>query len=237
MLPEPQTSRARVRPMDLRCEYLAAPQAIEEPLPRLSWKLRDPQPGAKERAYQIAVASRGELLATPDLWDSGRIAGPRGNVVRYSGRPLRSGENCHWRVRVWDRGNRPTAWSKPASWSMGLLKASDWKGRWICEPPGLRRPGEKAPCFYFRRTFQVKSPVRRASLYLAALGLAEPWLNGKRVTGDCLVPGWTDFRHRAQYVAYDVTALLASGRDNAIGVILGPGWYTGFWDRPKRKFR
>jgi alpha-L-rhamnosidase len=56
-----------------------------------------------------------------------------------------------------------------------------------------------------------------------------------------LAPGWTDYAKRVQYQTYDVTDLLQNG-DNALGAILGDGWYCGrlnfnprqnYGDRPK----
>ena len=47
-------------------------------------------------------------------------------------RRLRSHQPCFWKVRVWDKDGRPSAWSKPALWSMGLLDPSDWaRAEWI----------------------------------------------------------------------------------------------------------
>ena len=39
-----------------------------------------------------------------------------------------------------------------------------------------------------------------------------------------LDPGFTDYTKRALYITYDVTNLLKPGR-NAIGAVLGAGWY------------
>lgn len=221
----------------LQCENLDSPLAIESTQPRLSWR-REACPGASERAYQITVAtSLASLKTTPDLWDTGKVAGQRPHHVRYAGRPLRSGQNCYWRVRWWNHDGRLSEWSKPAHWAMGLLRPRDWAGRWIAPAASLRKSNNAAPCFYLRRSFYVPSAVRQARLYVAALGLAEPWINGERVTDDCFIPGWTDFRQRVQYVAYDVTARLAAEGENVIGFILGPGWYAGHLGFPTHRFR
>ena len=75
-----------------------------------------------------------------------------------------------------------------------------------------------------RHAFTVEDPVRSARLYATSLGAYEMFLNGKRVGDDVLAPGWTDYRQHVKYQTYDVTALLAQGR-NAIGALLAPGWY------------
>jgi alpha-L-rhamnosidase len=76
-----------------------------------------------------------------------------------------------------------------------------------------------------RHNFQVASPVRSARLYATALGTYELFLNGKPVSEDFFAPGWTDYREHVYYQTYDVTALVAAGK-NAISALLAPGWYS-----------
>ncbi len=123
-------------PTDLRCEYRKTPLGIDAPQPRLSWILAPGNPrarGLRQSAYQVVVASdRRKLDANEgDFWDSGKIASDQSIHVRYAGRPLGSQAECFWKVRAWDQDGNSSAWSKPARWTMGLLAASDWKGRWI----------------------------------------------------------------------------------------------------------
>ena len=53
----------------------------------------------------------------------------------------------------------------------------------------------------------------------------ELYLNGQRIGDRLLDPAYTRFDRRNLYVTYDVSAQLKSGR-NAIGVLLGNGWYN-----------
>ncbi|VGO12678.1 hypothetical protein PDESU_01231 [Pontiella desulfatans] len=83
------------------------------------------------------------------------------------------------------------------------------------------------PSPYLRKVFAVKAPVKRAVVYVSAQGFVELHLNGQRVGDEFFTPpGWTDYRKRIYYKAYDVTDLLQQG-DNAIGGILGDGWFRG----------
>lgn len=123
------------RATDLRCEYHHNPAAIDVAQPRLSWVV---QPGGDDRgvaqsAYRVLVASDAVLLARDeaDLWDSGKVSSDRQAQVVYEGKALESGQACYWKVRIWDQEGRVSVDSKPAWWGMGLLKASDWKARWI----------------------------------------------------------------------------------------------------------
>ena len=117
---------------DLRCEYTANPVGIATPKPRLSWTLHDDTRGQIQTAYQIRVAESPEALETKAaLWDSGKTLSSDTVHIVYGGAPLRSGMKCFWQVRAWDRQNRATAWSAPATWQVALLNADDWQAQWI----------------------------------------------------------------------------------------------------------
>jgi alpha-L-rhamnosidase len=104
----PLASIYAVEVQDLRCEVRINPLTIDAAKPGLSWKLETgnlkPERGIKQSAYQILVASTPENLAKDqgDLWDSGKVVGDRSIQVEYSGKPLVSGAECHWKVRVWE---------------------------------------------------------------------------------------------------------------------------------------
>ena len=130
------TGNVSLEPRELRCESLVNPQGLDAPKPRMSWKLVANDPTARglaQSAYQILVASRAELLAADggDLWDSGRVESNATNQIHYGGTELVSNGRCSWKVRVWDERGRLSAWSTPASWTMGLLVPSDWHAQWI----------------------------------------------------------------------------------------------------------
>ena len=129
----PQTA-ALLHVTDLRCGYVADPLGVDSPAPRLSWTLTGPGRGLRQTAYRILVASSPGLLAHGggDLWDSGAVASDRTNQIAYAGKPIRSGGRCWWKVRAVDQARRPSAWSAPARWTMGVLRPADWQGaKWI----------------------------------------------------------------------------------------------------------
>src|SRR5262249_41334646 len=80
---------------------------------------------------------------------------------------------------------------------------------------------------YLRTTFTAAKPVRRATLYAAALGLADLHLNGRRVSDDRFLSGWTDYNRRVYYRTFDVTGQVRPGA-NALGAVLADGWYSGY---------
>ena len=122
-----------MQPDGLRCEYLVNPLGIDAARPRLSWIVRSGERAQVQTAYRVLVASAADRLAADDgdLWDSGKVGSDATLHVAYDGKPLASRDRCYWKVRVWDRHGRPSPWSKPATWSMGLLDAADWDARWI----------------------------------------------------------------------------------------------------------
>ena len=232
----------QIKTGDLQCEYLENPLGIDVLQPRLGWRIESNQRAQKQTAYRILVASSRDTLDKNigDLWDTGRVNSDQSIQLAYAGKPLGSRMQCFWKVRVWDKDGRPCAWSKPATWSMGLLKKTDWQAQWIGydtlpRPEDIvslpvRNKKDKVkqylPSPHLRREFDVPKKMSRASLYVTAQGHVEMHVNGKRVGDEYFTPGWTDYRKRIYYRTYDVTAMLSQGT-NAIGAILGDGWFRG----------
>ena len=178
---------------DLRCEYQDNPLGIDVVQPRLSWKLASAQRGVALSAYQIRVTETSDVL-----WETGKVLSHQSIHVPYGGSVLRSGQLCTWRVRVWDDNDRPSAWSEPAYWEMGLLHPSDWQAHWI-EPGWREDPNAEPLCPYLRTTFSVDGPVSSARVYITSLGLYELFLNGQRVGDASFTPGYTSYHRRLQY--------------------------------------
>jgi len=212
---------------NLRCEYKVNPIGIDALQPRLSWQMVSKERGARQTAYQVLVADSTDGLDATEghIWDSGKVSSGESIHHPYQGPPLRSGQRCYWKVRVWDTHDQPSEWSTPAFWEMGLLSPFDWKAEWI--GPDLKEDkSSPQPCPMLRKAFRVEGPVRSARTYVTSLGLYELELNGRRVDDQVLTPGWTSYDKRLQYQTYDVTELLQEG-ENAVGATLGDGWYRG----------
>lgn len=122
-------------PVNLRVEYLVEPLGIDTPAPRFSWEVSDDRIGERQTAYEIEVMSGGGLASgTADLWDTDKKLAPDTNQIEYAGKTLSSGTLCYWRVRTWDSEDRPSEWSVPARFGVGLLSPSDWTALWIADP-------------------------------------------------------------------------------------------------------
>ena len=117
----------------LKCEYRENPAGIDVLRPRLFWQLHSARRGECQTAYRIMVASDQSLLkqGKADLWDSGRVSSDQTVQIEYVGVLLESRQECFWKVMAWDKDGKPSRWSDPASWTMGLLHPSEWQAKWI----------------------------------------------------------------------------------------------------------
>jgi alpha-L-rhamnosidase len=202
---------AGLQPRDLRTEYRVNPQGVDTTEPRLSWVLAPGNAkvrGLKQSAYRILVATRDEVLRANrgDLWDSGKVDSDQSNQVVYRGKALTSGMPVYWKVQTWDQAGTESAWSAPAQWSMGLLDASDWQGKWIgrdekgvVKDPGSpftsletarwiwdtehAQSGAPAGARFFRAKFTIPEG-RKVTRMLAMIGAdssADVFLNGENI--------------------------------------------------------
>ena len=206
-------------PSELRCEYSDNPLGLDTVQPRFSWILQSSRRAEVQTAYQILAATDETNLEKDhgNKWDSGKVVSSKSVNVPYDGEPLKSGEKCFWKIRVWDRDDKQSSYSTSAVFEMGLLQDKDWHGSWI-------GAGEESSGPLFRKEFALKKEIGDARIYIAGLGLYELYLNGTKVGDHVLDPALTDYRQRVSYVTYDVTGELQEGI-NTVGVMLGNGWF------------
>jgi alpha-L-rhamnosidase len=208
---------------DLTCEHKINPVVIDTPQPRFSWKITGTGNNIIQSTYSLRVARNAKFSASDIVWQSGKVESGESVLVAYKGPELKSGERYYWQVKISDKNGRQSKWSDVAFFEMGLLAKSEWKAKWIeMEGDTLRY----SPSPHFRKDFQVARSIARARVYVTSHGYYELHINGKKVGDQVLTPGWTSYLKRLQYQVYDVTAMLLKG-ENAIGAVLGDGWYRG----------
>lgn len=79
-----------------------------------------------------------------------------------------------------------------------------------------------------RSEFPTKQgSIASARLYVTARGIYEMYLNGLRVGNDYFNPGLTQYNITHMYQTYDVTDMIVPGGRNAMGAMLGEGWWSG----------
>ena len=138
-----------------------------------------------------------------------------GTVVHFT-----SGTGSDWKASI----HAATGWTdgaEDASWKPVIAYVQTPGPN--MEPIGNPWPTQSVKAL--RTDFAVHKQVANARLYATTLGAYQVYLNGKRVGDQVLSPGWTDYRLRLKYQAYDVTSQLAKG-DNALAALVAPGWYS-----------
>ncbi|MBN2001212.1 glycoside hydrolase family 78 protein [candidate division KSB1 bacterium] len=231
----------------LTCNGEKNPLGIDRP-PALSWILQSSEYGQCQTAYRLQISSSPDGLKNEraDVFDSGKKVTSQSIFVKPDIK-LKSGVRYYWRVCVWDREEQVSGWSEPAWFETGLLHRSDWQAGWMSTPPlfdwqvvDARRkqipkdapPELPEPAPLFRKEFFVGKDIRNARAYICGLGYHELYINGEKAGDFLLDPAFTRYDKRALYVTHDVTELLQKG-GNAVGVMLGNGWYNlssrGVW--------
>lgn len=214
----------------LKVENLTNPLGIDTDKPRFSWQIMSEKQDVRQTAYEIVVCDdKGEV------WNSGKVESDQQLWITYAGEKLKSGTFCTWKVKVCtNRGE--TAWSEPQRFSIGLLDESKWSGYWI----GLEQllPGEergfhtRMAARYLRKEFELKDKdIKRATAYVAGIGLHEFYVNGKRMGAGVLQPVPSDYRKTIYYNTYDITESIVNyplmcegtGKCICLGIVLGNG--------------
>jgi alpha-L-rhamnosidase len=221
-------------PASLQCEYLTNPLGIDAMHPRFTWLQVDERLGARQTAYQLTVATDSAELQKMAVWQLAKTIGST-NLVTYQGKPLQPFTKYYWQVTTWDMDGTKAV-SETASFETGMMDLHNWKGTWISDVNNI----DLKPAGQFRKQFETRKKIQSARAYIAVAGLYELYINGQKISDHRLDPMYTRFDRRTLYVTHDVTAQLLSGK-NAIGVLLGNGWYnhqsTAVWDFHKAPWR
>jgi len=81
------------------------------------------------------------------------------------------------------------------------------------------------PAPIFRKEFESKGAISKATLYITSAGYYKGTINGEAIGKNVLDPAWTDYSKRTYYTEYDLTSQLKKG-NNCLGVSLGNGFYN-----------
>jgi hypothetical protein len=97
------------------------------------------------------------------LWDTGPVQSDLMGNVPYEGTVLSSDTRYYWKVLLKKKGNSQYISSEITYFETGLIKETDWHGKWI---------GETKDHTYhiYRKTFSIKNEVQKAKLYVCGLG-------------------------------------------------------------------
>ncbi len=232
----------------MTCEMMVNPLAIVFRQPRFGWQMKANENNRMQSAYEVEVYKQENGHRTI-VWESGKIISSQSQLVSYKGGELQAGIKYFWRVRVWDDLNKVSKWSGEgifrlapdisfldAQW-IGAISHEDAKLPYGRKFHGteLKKPEVKAlwaavdtlakKSICLRKDFITEKQVEEAVAYVCGLGHYEFSLNGKKVGDSEFAPLWSDYEKTVYYNIYDVTSLVSRG-GNAIGVLLGNGFYN-----------
>ncbi len=200
-------------------DYQTDPMGIDDRTPSLSWQLTSSEPGPRQQAYQVRVSDAQGRPRRRPARGLGQRQGrrrPTPWACRTAVRRSRSRQRLSWSVRVWDGQGGPSPWAKPASWEMGLLEPSDWRGAGSRTPSRSRRRPS--------RSSSASPHARRVSCGWTSRGWALP-----------LQEGWPDPVSRLQLSeieAYGGGELRSRGAGGTasesytVGGVWEPRWLT-----------
>jgi len=206
---------------EIRIEHHREALGIGAARPRLSWTVSTEINNWRQNAYEIELSGPDGAVRNQTGW----IDSDQSIFVDWPFAPLTSRQQVYVRVRIRGVDGSISAWSAPKSIEAGLLIPGDWSARFIT--PGWDEDTNQAqPAPLLRREFTVRAAVKHARLYITAQGVYEAQINGAVVGDHVMAPGWTSYNHRLRYQTFDVTSLVHEGQ-NALGAMLGDGWYRG----------
>ena len=212
--------------MNLRCEYQVDPLGIDVPQPRLGWQLARPHAAscsARTRSRSPATPRRcgpdarsgTRAGSTPTAWPTWPTRRPRSIVAALPLAGARVGRQRRGvgveRARALGDGSAPAGRlegpldrGRPGTRTRDVAAVPDAAPRFTLKarPVGARLRHEPRPL----RARDQRPARRRPGLHARA--------------GPATTSG-------SQYQTYDVTALLRAG-ENAVGAMLGDGWYRGY---------
>lgn len=231
----------------MTCEMSDSPLAIQTEIPRFGWQLTG-ENGAMQSAYQIEVfAKKGNKEQL--VWNSQKVLSSKSQLVSYGGPALEPMTIYNWRVKVWDGGNKASAWSPKAEFR---LAPSDrfLDGKWIgaisyddanlpggrnytydkWKIPEVKEAWERVDSMasrsiLLRTDFDLPRKIADATVYVCGLGHYELSINGHKVGDGEFTPLWSDYDKTVYYNTYDVTGMVHQG-ENALGVMLGNGFFN-----------
>ncbi len=122
-----------------RCEYMTEAVVVKKS-PRLSWELTSSITGQEQTAWQVIVSDdlKKAESGKGNIWNSGKRRGDVTFGIQLESDRLKSFTKYYWKVRVWDKKGKVSAWSEMVSFITGAFNKSDWKAKWtgdLPEPP------------------------------------------------------------------------------------------------------
>ncbi|MDI9469101.1 MAG: family 78 glycoside hydrolase catalytic domain [Bacillota bacterium] len=217
---------------DLRCDGRQNPRAVATLKPDIGWRIESDEPNVKQAAWQLRAALCDTRMAgiAEDWHESAWQEDPNSQLrvwPELAGLQLRHDGRYIWQVRIRDQEGQVSDWSRAAAFEVYLDTEAAWQAAFITTE-------EERRCLRLRRLIELAADdiLVDAVLRATALGVYDLELDGRPVSRDRLMPGWTEYRSRLLVSTCDLTGPLldlgSRGRSAAwLDVRVGPGWYNG----------
>lgn len=208
----------------LTTEYLTNPLGIEAEGVHFGWRMESTVIGARQTAYQIKVFAEDQSV----VWDSGKVESDRSTGIACGGK-IAERSSYRWEVTVWDQAGK--TYQAQASFETGVTDLQEWEDAEFIRMNKSRL----APVFRSEQPLS-QSGVKKARLYITALGAYQAYVNGSQVgewdqDGEIIYhhmnPGYGNANVSLGYQTYDVTPFLQGASSAAVAVSAGTGWYNG----------
>ena len=201
----------------LRANHFDRPLGCDLSNLSLSW-IPESDKAAKAVWSRVRIAADAGFRQL--LHDSGRA--PLDSLAYAPALDLAPRTRYFWRVDVLaDNGETASA----DSWFETGRMSEPWEAQWVARDLAKGKNGSTGH-FRLRGLFALPKGADPAAAraYVAALGVFEIFVNGRRATDEVLLPGYHDYLNHVQTMAFDVGPLLKPGR-NEIKIHVGKGWY------------
>ncbi len=219
-----------IKVYDLKCCDMTAPLAVDSK-PRFSWKYESTE--GYQAAFRLVITKNGE---NEPVWDSGYADSIKNNRLEYRGPALEPLAEYIWSVISRDSSGNETA--ADGSFMTGFLRGA-WQGRWI-SACFHKKPDDSKDAPYIRKAFNLDRKPVSARLYICSPGYHNACINGEKAGNEVLSTPYTAYDRTLLYSTYDVSESVKFG-ENAIGVLIGCGWYNCFtkdvWNTPETSWR
>jgi alpha-L-rhamnosidase len=137
------------------CENKVNPLGVPLQNLHFNWELDATENGQYQTASQLVIASSKENLQNGkyDVYNSSVVKNAANVWITSNGFALLPGRNYFWKLRVWDKKNKASAWSSAQKITTGLFENKDWSNaKWIGYEalpddmrvvPGVHQPASK----------------------------------------------------------------------------------------------
>lgn len=198
--------------INFQIEYMQNPIGLDTEFPHYSWEFITEKQDVYQSEYRIVI--KGFIDET--VWDSGIVKSDKTFGILHGGAPLKP--DTPYRAELYAKLGEEKLYFK-SEFRTGLMNDTFRDAKWICADSDCSSP-------LFRKTFFSEKRIAYATLYVAARGFYEPYINGKRIGNRILAPSMLStmsYRYDCGADAYDVSEFLTRD-NNTIGIWLGRGY-------------